>query len=155
MLGVVSGAATLGAMAFKVTTLLVDLKDSFRNAGLLVLDLVAAIKAVTIAWTRIKDWAEGQLGDTQGSILVFEELSSYLEFSKSVLDTIQHDIERLNARSKLVWRARGRTTTVLHEKMLRAHCESLHRQTSSLHLLLSTAKLWVPMIEAYQAGFLT
>ena len=141
VLGVVSGAAALAAMTVKTATYLVGLRDTFKQARLIILDLVAACKAFEIAWNHIHDWASSHVSRPTSSDVVFEQLLSYLELSKSLLDTLHADIERIRPNAKVAWRPKSSKWTLLHEKMLRDHCSRLHRQTSSLHLLLSTARL--------------
>ncbi len=140
-LGVVSGAAALAAMTIQTVTYLIGLKDTFKHADLIISDLVAACKAFEIAWDHIHQWATQHASRSEKSTVVFEQLLSYLGVSKCMLVRLQTDILSLSPTAKVQWRSKGRKWTLLHEKMLRDHCERLHRQTSSLHLLLSTARL--------------
>jgi hypothetical protein len=140
-IGVVSGAAALAAMAVKTTTFLVGLRDSYKRTDLIILDLASACQAFEIAWVHIHDWANSHSSRATESSPIFEQLSSYLEVSKAVLETLQADLERFSSKVRSSWRSMSRKTVILHEKMLRDHCDRLHRQTSTLHFLLSTARL--------------
>jgi hypothetical protein len=139
-IGVISGAATLAAMAVQTINYLMSLRDTLQRANLIFLDLVTSCQAFESAWSHIHEWAQAHLAQSNGSTQVLEKLASYLEASKIMLDTLQADLERFRSNSKSSWRS-GRMFIIVHEKLLRDHCERLHRQTSSLHLLLSTAKL--------------
>ena len=140
-IGVVSGAAALAAMAVQTTTYLVGLKDTLQRADLIFLDLLTSCQAFEAAWSHIHEWAKTQSSRSKGSTAVLEKLTAYLESSKMVLDTLQADLERFRSKSKSSWRSMSRKVVLLHEKVLRDHCDRMHRQTSSLHLLLSTARL--------------
>lgn len=140
-IGVVSGAATPAAMAVQTIKYLMSLKDTLQRANLIFLDLVTSCQAFESAWSHIHEWAQAHLAHSNGSTQVPEKLASYLEASKIMLDTLQADLERFSSNNKPSWRSVGRKFIIIHEQLLRDHCERLHRQTSSLHLLLSTAKL--------------
>ena len=80
VLGVISGAATLTAMSVKTTTYLVCIPHILKQTDMLFPDFIAAIKAFSIAWDRIHEWAEGQktTPTNDGSAKIFEQLLSYL-----------------------------------------------------------------------------
>ncbi len=100
-LGVVSGAAALATMTVKTATYLVGSRDTFKQANLIILDLVAACKAFEIVWNHIHNWASSHVSRPTSSNLVVEQLLSYLELSKSLLVTLHADIERIRPNAKV------------------------------------------------------
>ena len=143
VLGVVSGAAALTALAIKTTTFLVQLQDTHKGADLLIWDLRVACQALEVAWGSIRAWASNQSHKAVNPGSIFEQLLSYLDYSKIALDTLQADLQRLGLGSKTTWRLspKSKARVVLHEKALRDHCDRLNRLINSVNLLLSTAKL--------------
>ena len=150
MIGISSGAATLVVMVGQTVQCLIDLCDSYRNARLSLLDLVTNLKAFKTAWIKVKDWAsrEVEMSQKTQSDAAVEHLLAYVEMSKLVVDLICEDLDRLdvptsNKKSPLRWRPSGKAAALLflHEKIIRQHCERVHRQSVSLNLLLSTLQL--------------
>jgi hypothetical protein len=82
---------------------------------------------------------------------VIEQLLSYAESSEIVLGALQDDLERVGLHKAdknysfvaKRFSRKAKVTTLLHQSALRDHCDRLHLHTSSLNLLLSTARLWV------------
>jgi hypothetical protein len=149
VIGISSGAATLVVMIGQTVQCLIDLCDSYRNARLNLLDLVTNLQAFKTAWTKVKDWAAGEVGMSQKtqSDAAIEHLLAYVEMSKLVVDLICEDLDRLdiptsNKKSPLRWwQNKAAALLFLHEKTIRQHCERVHRQSASLNLLLSTLQL--------------
>lgn len=142
VVGVVSGAASLAALAISTTTYLIGLKDSYKHVELVVLDLVTTCQAFEIAWRRIHDWAEGHMCQADADP-IFGELLAYHENSKIVLGALHSELLQLEVNSKTTWRLspKSKARTVLHEKDLKDHSDRLNRQINSLNLLLSAAQL--------------
>lgn len=143
IIGVVSGAASLAALAITTTRYLLGLKDSYKGVELVVLDLVTTCQAFEIAWRRIRDWAQIQINESQGADPIFGELLAYHDNSKIVLGQLHNELQQLDINPKFLWRLspKSKARTVLHEKNLRDHSDRLNRQVNSLNLLLSAAKL--------------
>lgn len=144
VIGVVSGAASLAAMALKTSTFLLGLRDSYTNIEVLILDLASTCRAFEIAWNRIHQWASKHIHQARDSPEpIFEQLLSYSEHSKIVLDALRTDLEKVDPSAKPAWRLspRSKARTVLHEKGLKDHGDRLDRQINTLHLLLATAQL--------------
>jgi hypothetical protein len=143
VVGVVSGAAGLAALAISTTTYLIGLKDSYKHVELAVLDLVTTCQAFEIAWRRIHDWAEGHICQSADADPIFGELLAYHENSKIVLGALHSELQQLEVSPKTTWRLspRRKARTVLHEKDLKDHSDRLNRQINSLNLLLSAAQL--------------
>jgi hypothetical protein len=143
VLGVVGGAAALTALAIKTTKFLVELQHTHKDADLVIWDLRVACQALEVAWGGIRTWATDQCrkADNPGSI--FEQFLSHLEYSKIAFDNLQTDLQRLGLSSRPTWRLspKSKARVVVHEKMLRDHCDRLNRLINSVNLLLSTAKL--------------
>jgi hypothetical protein len=143
VLGVVSGAAGLAALAISTTTYLIGLKGSYNHVELVVLDLVTTCQAFEIAWRRIHDWAKGHMCQSADADPIFGELLAYHENSKIVLGALHSELQQLEVNPKMTWRLspKSKARTVLHEKNLKDHSDRLNRQINSLNLLLSAAQL--------------
>src|ERR1700761_1382702 len=88
VVGVVSGSASLVALAISTTTYLIGLKDRYKHAQLIILDLVAPCKAFEIAWKRIHDWAKIRMFQSGEADPVFKELLAYHSHSEVVLSAL-------------------------------------------------------------------
>jgi hypothetical protein len=75
VIGVVSGAASLAALAISTTTYLMGLKDSYKHVEIVVLDLVTTCQAFEIAWSRIHDWAQGHMCQSADVDLIFDQIA--------------------------------------------------------------------------------
>jgi hypothetical protein len=147
VIGVVSGAAALTALAISTTTYLMGLKDSYKHMEIVVLDLVTTCQAFEIAWSRIHDWAQGHMCQSAYADPIFHELHSYQQNSKIVLGALHSELQQLQLSTKSTWRLspKSRARAVLHEKGLKDHSDRLSRQINSLSLLLSAAQLQVSL----------
>ena len=145
VIGVVSGAAGLTALAISTATYLISLKDSYKSVGLVILDLVTTCQAFEIAWRRIHDWARARMIQSADADPIFAELLAYHENSKIVLGALHSELQQLEVNPKSMWRLspKSKARTVLHEKDLKDHSDRLNRQINSLNLLLSAAQLLV------------
>jgi hypothetical protein len=143
VIGVLSGAAGLAALALSTYAYLLGLRDSYTHIELTVLDLASTCQTFEISWTCIHHWASDHQLHGAESRAVFEQLLSYSETSKIVLSALHSELQQLQPNSKTTWRLSPRTKAraVLHEKSLKDHSERLSRQINSLNLLLSTAQL--------------
>lgn len=155
IMGIASGAASLVVMAAQTTRYLVNLCDSCQNVRLMLLDLSATCLACETAWSQVQAWAteESSRAHHVVSPATLEQVFAYIDISQAILDAVHSDIRRLlptglQSFRASRWRrdaqnmeARKVATVLLHEKALREHCERLHRQNSSLNVLLSTLHL--------------
>jgi hypothetical protein len=148
VIGVVSGAAALTALALSTATYLMGLKDSYKHVEIVVLDLVTTCQAFEIAWRRIHDWAQDRVCQSVDPDPIFGELLSYHENSKIVLGALHSELQQLELNTKSTWRLspKNKARTVLREKGLKDHNDRLSRQINSLHLLLSAAQLQVSLV---------
>ena len=129
-------------MAIQVTKTLVGLRDSYEEAELVLLDLATTCRTFEIAWKRIHIWASDHM--CQGVDPIFEQLLSYHETSQIVLSAFKAELQQLEPTSMNTTRRlsfKNKARSVLHEQSLKDHGDRLHRQISSLNLLLSTAQL--------------
>lgn len=151
IIGIASGAAGLLALTSQVVGYLVELRDRHENARLTVLDLIATFKAYEAAWAQIQQWAlqasnAPLAGDSESLIA---QIESYLEVGKAMMDIIESDLDRASASSKRgLWarmggKPRGKDAIylLLHHKLLREHGDRIHRQSTSLNLLISVLTL--------------
>jgi len=151
IIGIASGVAGLLTLTGQVVCYLVDLRDRHENARLLVLDLIATFKAYEAAWSQIQKWAleAGNTPDAGDSDSLIVQIESYLEVGKAMMDLIESDLDRASASSKRgIWariggKPRGKDAIylLLHNKLLRDHGDRIHRQSTSLNLLISVLTL--------------
>jgi hypothetical protein len=143
VIGVVSGSATIVAASVKTIQFLTSLQDSYKRTELVICDLRSTCQAFETAWSQIHLWASEQTSREVAAGSIFEQLLAYLEVSKIIFSSLQNDLERLEKSLKPSWRLspKSRARILIHEKQFNDHCGRLHRQISSLNLLLSTARL--------------
>jgi hypothetical protein len=151
IIGIASGAASLVAITGQVVTYLTSIADSYRSARLIVLDLVSTCQAYEAAWSHIRQWAlEAHAAEVPNSESILGQLGTFLEVGKVIMDLITGDLDRLSSKSSGGgwWRTGAKPTgiglaqLVLHEKIVLDHADRLHRQNTSLNLLLSVLTLY-------------
>lgn len=151
IIGIASGVAGLLALTGQVVGYLVDLRDHHENAQLFVLDLIATFKAYEAAWSQIQKWVleASSTPDAGESDTLIAQIESCLEVGKAMMDIIERDLDRASASSKRgIWariggKPRGKDAIYLrlHNKLLREHGDRIHRQSTSLNLLISVLTL--------------
>lgn len=151
IIGIASGVAGLLALTAQIVEYLVEIRDRHQNARLTVLDLIATFKAYEAAWAQIQQWAEQTSQTTLAgdSDSLVAQIESYLEVGKAMMDIIEADLDRASASSKRgIWarmggKPRGKDAMylLLHHKLLCEHGDRIHRQSTSLNLLISVLTL--------------
>ena len=156
VIGIASGAAGLVAIAAQLITYLTGLRESYQAARLMVLDLAATCQSFRAACVRVNEWATSacDVGSSTPSSSLLDQLMSFIELSKIILDTISSDIYELDGfNSQYVKRglwfpSRKESRQLMqYQQRLHGHSEKLHHQISSLNLLLTTLTLYVIRLE--------
>ena len=145
------------AITAQVITYLIALRDAHQNAELMVLDLISTCRAYETAWSRIQQWAlqasdELRVGNSE---TILDQLETFLETGRAVMDLIKKDIDRISSTSKRGgwWRTgtkpRGKDAVqlLLHEKTILDHSNRIHRQNTSLNLLVSVLTLYASRVD--------
>ena len=148
IIGIASGAAALVALTGQVVGYLIQLRDDNRNTEIILLDLVLTCRAYESAWTGIRTWllesCDSRMDDSEP---IIQELQSFLEGGKVMMELIRADIDRLSSKKRGSWwraaKVTGRDATqlLLHKQTVIEHRDRIHCQNTSLHLLLSCSKL--------------
>ena len=146
ILSIASGTVTLGALAFKIGQTLRTIVSTHRQSAALIYSLIGACQAIELAWNRIETWIMTQPASTDASDSPFyDRLAALIEVGRIVLEALQQDIGQ-DATVKPGQTSLHTTWKVLlNEHNFRDHCTRLNLQLQSLHLLLATASLSVPL----------
>lgn len=149
IIGIASGAAGLVALTSQVVTYLVGLRDSHQNAELTILDLISTCQAYQTAWSHIEQWVSEASNHAQlfDSTPTLSELKIFLETGHVVMSLMQRDMNRLLPKHS-IWRRASTTRRrrdalglMLHGKAVAEHAARIHRQNTSLNLLISVLTL--------------
>lgn len=152
IIGIASGAAALVAMTGQLVSYLIRLRDDTRNLEVILLDLVLACQAYESAWTHIRTWLleSWDPGSDEGEPII-QEFCNFLEGGKVMMEFIRADLDRLSSTTKpgnwghgLHLNGSHTARLLLHKNTVVEHRDRIHCQNTSLHLLLSCAKLSFP-----------
>jgi hypothetical protein len=148
IIGIASGAAALVAITSQVVSYIINLRDDNRNIPVILLDLVLTCQVYESAWVRIRTWLveSCDLSADEGEPII-QELNNLLEGGKVMMELIHADLDRLTKAKYSPWWetliGRSATQLLLHKHTVLEHRDRIHCQNTSLHLLLSCAKLSV------------